>query len=67
MFLLLIQHDYFFLEYVFLEKMYKIVKGNLCIPRKGLQKDGLQSRRWHSSNASGSALAVTYNFPPAEF
>lgn len=36
LFLLWIQHDYFFLECVSLE-MYKTVQGNLHIPRKGLQ------------------------------
>lgn len=46
LFLLLIQHDYFFLECVSLEKMYKIDKGNLCVPSKGPQNYGLQSKRW---------------------
>lgn len=67
LFLLLVQHDYFFLECVSLEKMYKIDKGNLRIPSQGLQNYRLQSKRWCSRNAVGSALAVTYNFSPAEF
>lgn len=38
LFLLWIQRDYFFLECVSLEEMYKTDQGNLHIPSKGLKK-----------------------------
>lgn len=63
LFLLWIQHDYFFLECVSLEEMYKTDQGNLHVPSKGLQNYRLQSQRWRGRNAP----ALTCNFPVAEF